>query len=139
MGKRWTQEEVDAIVNEALKLEGLPDDQVAAGKASIEAKYGLSPGMLSKSNLSTDGEAEVAERKHGKIIKTFEAIDHWPYFRLVDRPKEKIPEVFEFSEALRRKPVVSFDIEKEKSAKHKSAQELYADYFREKEKRKAFK
>jgi hypothetical protein len=51
--KRWTQDEVDAIVNEELKLQGLSDEEVAKGRADIERKYGLSPGALSKSNPST--------------------------------------------------------------------------------------
>lgn len=60
--KRWTQDEVDAIVlevkNELSDLGGLTDEQVAEKRASIEKKYGLSPGMLSRLNLSTGEEAE---------------------------------------------------------------------------------
>ncbi|MGA2670449.1 MAG: hypothetical protein ABSF21_03400 [Dehalococcoidia bacterium] len=61
--ERWTENEVDAIVEEVRNLDGLPDEQVAEGKANIEAKYDLPPGMLSKSNPSTITPAEVERQK----------------------------------------------------------------------------
>jgi hypothetical protein len=63
--RTWTQSEVDAIVKEDQNLEGLTTEEVAAGKARIEAKYGLSPGMLSKPNVSTaEGERQQIYRPH---------------------------------------------------------------------------
>jgi hypothetical protein len=129
--KRWTQNEVDAIVKEVANLEGLHDVQVAEGKANIERKYGLSAGMLSRSNPSTGAETE----------KTFEAIPHWPYFRPATRPKEKIPDVFVISEALRprKKDSSSGVTSEQKKPEGKSARQLYTENFRDEEKKKAFK
>jgi hypothetical protein len=61
--KRWTQSEVDSIIAEDLALEGTPEE-VAKGRAKIEAKWGLSPGALSKPNAST---ATLAESEKAKI------------------------------------------------------------------------
>jgi hypothetical protein len=61
--KRWTQNEVDSIVGEVRNLEGLPDYEIAARKNAIEAKYDLTPGMLSKSDPSTITVAEVERQK----------------------------------------------------------------------------
>jgi hypothetical protein len=123
--KRYTEGEVNAMVAEI--EQGLSDEQVAERKAEIEKKYGLSPGALNKLNLSTEGV------KTGNKVGTFEAIDHWPYYRPVARPKEEIPDVFVVSEALiPKKQDSSSDAtsEKKKPTEEKSAREIYADSFR---------
>lgn len=127
--KRWTQEEVDAITNEVRNLEGLSDEEITKGKATIEEKYGLSPGTL------TAGEKVKATLPGatGKKVGTFEATNYWPYFRPVAKEKEKIPEVFGFSEALRRNsdpsPNVRAKAEKERVEKPKTAREIYTENF----------
>jgi len=61
--KRWTQDEVDAITDEVSKLEGLTDEQVAEGRAEIESKYDLPPGMLSRTNPTVETTVEEAEKQ----------------------------------------------------------------------------
>jgi len=121
--KRYTEGEVKAMVAEI--EQGLTDEQVAESRAKIEAKYGLPTGTL-KIGLSVGEEVKAK-------VGTFEAIDHWPYYRPVARPKEEIPDVFVVSEALRpKKQDSSSDAtsEKKKPTEEKSAREIYADSFR---------
>jgi len=61
--KTYTQKDMDSVVNpqvinELLDLRGLADDQVAEGRRRIEAKHGLTPGILGSANLSSVVEAE---------------------------------------------------------------------------------
>jgi len=75
MEKTWTQDEVDAITKEVVKLEGQTDEQVAEGRAAIERKYGLSPGALSQPKVSTVAELEKRQIFPEHFEATMEEVD----------------------------------------------------------------